>query len=123
MLSGSAARHTIGRMAVEMGAVLIERDAELAEMEALIEAAVTGFGRLLWIEGPAGIGKTRLVGLARERGVARGLCVLSAQGGDLERNAPWGVARELFAAVLRDAEPREQQRLFTGVASRARAPL
>jgi predicted ATPase len=110
-------------MAVDVVADLFERDAELAELDALVDAAVAGSGRLLWVEGPAGIGKTRLAGVARERGVARGLVVLRAQGGELERNAPWGIARELLAGVLLDAEPGERERLLTGVAAHARAPL
>ena len=110
-------------MSVDVVADLVERDAELAEIEALVEAASAGSGRLLWIEGPAGIGKTRLVGGAREQGVARGLVVLHARGGELERNAPWGIARELLAGVILDAKKGERQRLLSGVAAHARGPL
>ena len=40
---------------------------------------------MLWIEGPAGIGKSRLVDEARELSHVAGLQVLSARAGELER--------------------------------------
>ena len=49
-------------------AVLIERDAELERLDALIEDVLAGRGRVVAIEGPAGIGKSSLVAaLARQR--------------------------------------------------------
>ena len=44
------------------GPVLLEREAELAALRAMIEVARGGNGRFVAIEGNAGIGKTRLVG-------------------------------------------------------------
>jgi predicted ATPase len=41
--------------------VLLERDEELARIERAPEAAREGAGALVLVEGPAGIGKTRLV--------------------------------------------------------------
>ena len=63
---------------------LLERDAELAALDALIAAAPAG-GRLLAIEGPAGIGKTRLLAEARIAVRAAGMQVLAARGSELER--------------------------------------
>ncbi len=54
-------RATAPRQVAAHAADLLERDAELAALDALIAAAAAG-GRLLAIEGPAGIGKTRLLG-------------------------------------------------------------
>ncbi len=47
--------------------VLIERESELAVLDEVVRAAASGQGAAALIEGEAGIGKTRLVGLARAR--------------------------------------------------------
>jgi DNA-binding NarL/FixJ family response regulator len=75
---------------------LLERDQELASLGALISEAAAGEARLAVIEGPAGIGKTRLVAEARRMAAEAGFRVLSAQGGELEREFPFGVVRQLF---------------------------
>ena len=46
---------------------LLERDAELAALDGLVGEAADGRGRLVLIEGPAGIGKTGLLTGLRER--------------------------------------------------------
>jgi predicted ATPase len=66
------------------------------------------------IEGPAGIGKTRLLAAARERG-ARGMTVLTARCSELEREFSFGAIRQLFEPVARDAERRA--RLLAGAAA------
>jgi predicted ATPase len=81
-------------------AALYEREDELA---ALAEARA-GTGGLVVVEGPAGIGKSRLLAEARADAAGRGMTVLTARGTDLEREAPFGVVAELFAAV-RTATP------------------
>src|SRR3954464_7178393 len=60
---------------------LVEREAEIAALADVTAACAAGGGRLLAIEGPAGIGKTRLVAAARDAARAGGLTVLSARGG------------------------------------------
>jgi hypothetical protein len=54
---GHAASRTIG----DVGGGLVDRDAELAELGALLERAPRRDGGALLFEGPAGIGKTALV--------------------------------------------------------------
>ncbi len=74
---------------------ILERDSELARIADALDSAVAGNGRVLVIEGPAGIGKTRLVrearGLARQRGFGR----LQATGDDTETSMAWGVVRQM----------------------------
>src|SRR5262245_37695643 len=82
---------------------LLEREAELAALEWLIDEAEDGRGRVVLIEGPAGIGKTRLLAEARER-AARRMTILSARCGELERDFSFGAVRELFEAGARDTE-------------------
>lgn len=80
---------------------LLERDEELARLEAGIAAARTGSGGLLLIEGPGGIGKSALLAaaaaLAAERGVAR----LSARATEIERELPFGAIGQLLEGHLR----------------------
>jgi DNA-binding CsgD family transcriptional regulator len=79
---------------------LVERDRELAELDALIEAAVSGHGELVLLAGAPGIGKTRLLAEAAERASEAGLEVMAARGGVLEIDHPFGVARQLLDSVL-----------------------
>jgi DNA-binding CsgD family transcriptional regulator len=103
--------------ATARGGLLLEREGELASLEALIDEAAAGEARLALIEGPAGIGKTRLVAEARRRAAEKGFQVLGAQGGELERGFPFGVVRQLFEpAVVAD-----EAQALAGAAGPARA--
>ena len=75
---------------------LLEREAELAALDAAIDAARRGAGRLVVVEGPAGIGKSRLLAVAGHRAQERGMAVLRARGGELEREFAYGIVRQLF---------------------------
>src|SRR5262249_5143357 len=63
---------------------LCEREGELARVDALMTTARAGRGGVLLITGPAGIGKTVLLGAARERAGQAGMRVLAGRGGELE---------------------------------------
>jgi class 3 adenylate cyclase len=97
---------------------LLERDAELGALDALIAAAPAG-GRLLAVEGPAGIGKTRLLAEARAHAQEAGMQVLSARGSELEQEFSFGAVRQLFEPLLAAATPEERAALLTGAASLA----
>ena len=75
--------------------VLVEREHELAELERLLALAHTGEGRLAYVEGPAGIGKTGLLLALRDRAEAAQVLVLEARAGVLERENGFGVVRQL----------------------------
>jgi len=79
---------------------LLERDAALAMIDRRLRDAIAGRGSLLLIEGPAGIGKTRLVLAAGQHGRELGLTTLSARGSELERDFAYGLIRQLFEAPL-----------------------
>ena len=89
---------------------LEERDAEIAAVGRVLD----GGGGGLLIEGPPGIGKTRLLGAARA--LADGRLVLSARGSELERDFPFAVVRQLLEPVVRDEH-------FGGAAALARPVL
>jgi hypothetical protein len=63
---------------------LFERKAELGRIDALLALAQAGSGDMLLITGPAGIGKSVLLGVARERARLAGMRVLSGSGRELE---------------------------------------
>ncbi|MGH3047133.1 MAG: BREX system ATP-binding domain-containing protein, partial [Gaiellaceae bacterium] len=79
---------------------LLERDAELAALDAAVEAVAGGAGCVVAIEGAAGIGKTSLLRRARERAADRGFRVLAGRGSELEQTFPFGLVRQLFEPVV-----------------------
>lgn len=97
----------------------LERNRELATLHAVIDAAIDSTGGVVLLEGAGGIGKTLLLGLAAQRAQARGMTVLRARGGELERQFPFGVALQLFEPYLSSATPRSRSRIFAGAAAHA----
>jgi predicted ATPase len=98
---------------------LRERGLELEAIEDGLSAAGAGEGRLLAVEGPAGIGKTTLLAAARERAAAAGMTVLSARGSELERDFAWGVVHQLVEPMLYRAGAAHRKRWFAGAAALA----
>jgi DNA-binding CsgD family transcriptional regulator len=98
---------------------LFEREGELARVDALLAAARAGGGGVLLVTGPAGIGKTALLGAARERASQAGMRVLAGRGGELESGFSFGVARQLFEPLLAGAGAAEREALLAGAARRA----
>jgi DNA-binding CsgD family transcriptional regulator len=99
---------------------LLEREHELEAIDAAISAAADGKAGLVLVEGPAGIGKSRLLAEARMLGEHYELAVRSARGGELERDFPFGVVRQLFESQL--VTEGERLRLLSGAAEGA-APV
>src|SRR5215213_8612769 len=85
---------------------LLERERELVELEAA-----------------AGLGKTRLLQVARERGGAAGMRVLHARATELERDFPFALARQLFEPALAGLDESSREALFEGAAGAARSAL
>jgi hypothetical protein len=100
---------------------LLERTAELRALAAALEAACSGTGAVVLVEGAAGIGKTSLLNAARHRAQARGMAVLSASGSQLERSFAMGVVRQCFEPELRRHERPET--LLAGAAGLAARAL
>ena len=101
---------------------LLERAAERGRIAAALEAARAGGGALLAIEGEAGIGKTRLLALARELAGER-FEVLSARGAELEQRLAYGVCTQLFERRLAAMSPGEREQVLAGAAVHAQAAL
>ena len=102
----------------------LEREHELDRIAAALDAAAAGTGRAVVIEGPPGIGKTRLVEDARALGKLRGFGRLGAAGDELERAIPWSVLRQIVERSLWRQRPEHRARLLTeGAAATALAAL
>jgi DNA-binding CsgD family transcriptional regulator/tetratricopeptide (TPR) repeat protein len=68
---------------------LVGRRVELATLEEIVRC-LPGGGRLVVVEGEAGIGKSRLIEAAAQMGRDAGLTVLSSQAEQLETHRPFG---------------------------------
>jgi DNA-binding NarL/FixJ family response regulator len=102
--------------------VLLDRDAELGELGRRIESARRGSGRVIVIEGPAGIGKSTLLAAAGRAARADGTIVLDARCSPLEQHAAWGTAQQLFEPLRTGPEWDELTVGAAGLAERALAP-
>jgi DNA-binding CsgD family transcriptional regulator len=96
---------------------LLERESDLAALEAVVAAA--DGGRLLAIEGPPGIGKTALIAEAKALAQRAGAEVLSGRGSELERSFSYGVVRQLFEPLLASLPAEERAGLLSGAAALA----
>ncbi|HEY8582510.1 MAG TPA: AAA family ATPase [Capillimicrobium sp.] len=100
------------------GDILVERDAELAQLERATARALSESGGLAVVEGPAGIGKSRLLAAHRASARGAGATVLLARGGELEAEVPYAIVRQLFERTL----AARADELLVG-AARAAAPI
>src|SRR3954447_12235175 len=81
-------------------AALLERDAELGRLGALLGDAGEGRGGVVLIEGPPGIGKTGLLDAARIQARALGATTLAARASELDRDFPFAVVRQLLEPLV-----------------------
>jgi hypothetical protein len=100
--------------------LLVERERELAAVEALLERR----GGLLVVVGGAGIGKTSpLLDAACRRAQDLHYEILRARGSELEADFAFGVVRQLFERRLAGSDPEEREALFFGPAAAVRPLL
>ncbi len=95
---------------------MVEREVELAVLAHAVESAASGQGRLVLVEGPPGIGKSRLLRANRAQARAEGFTVVHARGGELERDFAFGVVRQLFE---REVAGERREELLAGAAANA----
>jgi DNA-binding CsgD family transcriptional regulator len=103
--------------------LLVERGGELAEIDAALAATAVGEGSVVVLEGPAGIGKTALLGAADERAPAAGVVTFAGRAVELEGGFPYGVVRQLLEPTLRAARDDRRTSLLAGAAALAQGPL
>ncbi|MEN3537592.1 AAA family ATPase [Microbispora sp. ZYX-F-249] len=90
---------------------MVEREAELALLEALLAGAVMGRGRVALVDGAVATGKSMLLHTFAEQAIELGALAVSATGSPLERDMPLGVLRQL----VEDAPlmPQERERALS----------
>ena len=101
--------------------LLCEREDELAVARRAVSEAAAGEGRVVLIEGPPGIGKTRLLDVAADLATRAGFEVQHARGDDLESGFAYGVLRQLLAPCLARLDPSVRAVVLDGPASAAAA--
>lgn len=109
-----------------LGAVhsILERETELGRISDLVEQVTQGGqGATLVMEGPAGIGKTRLADALRGVAAEHGMEVCLARGAELERGFPFGLVRQLLDPPLAGAEAARRSELLDGAAALALGAL
>jgi AAA ATPase domain len=104
---------------VGRGRAVLEREAELSDIEAAVAHACAGRGSLVVVEGQAGIGKSALVAVARDAAATAGARVLRARGGELERDFAFGVVRQRLEPALAEAPAAVRDDVFGGLAGEA----
>lgn len=83
------------------GAELVGREQDLAALSGLLDGVADGVGGCAVVEGPAGIGKSRLLKAVTEEAGARGMAVAFARPAELDRIAPLGA----LLRALRTGDP------------------
>ena len=99
---------------------LLEREGELGTLRGMVDEARLGRGGTVVVEGAAGSGKTALLRRLREE--SSDVRVLRAVGGELEREFPFGVVRQLFEREVHGASGERRAALLAGAAAHA-APV
>lgn len=99
---------------------LLERHDELTALRNALGAAARGVGALVVVEGPAGIGKSRLLASVPAQGID--VEVWRARGSELDCHSAFLLAAQLFGPAAADATDAERQSMFAGQA-RLAAPL
>ena len=95
---------------------LLEREAQLAAADVDLHRLAAGTGRVMLLEGPAGIGKTALLAAIGERARGFGVSVHHASGDDLLSSLPYGVATRLLLPAVSGLEPAARRALMDGPA-------
>src|SRR4029450_1406749 len=98
-------------------ALLLEREAQVAALEALADAARSGGGRFAVIEGTAATRKPRLPAEARAIAGSGGMRVLLARGGEFEGAFAYAIVRQLFEPLLASASADLRAELLSGPAA------
>jgi DNA-binding CsgD family transcriptional regulator len=97
---------------------LIGREQELAALTGALGAADEG-GRVVIVEGEAGVGKTVLLATLGAAARGAGTTVLRARGGELERGEGFGIARRLLERIVSEAVDGRRPELLDGAAAHA----
>ncbi|MEU1184338.1 BTAD domain-containing putative transcriptional regulator [Streptomyces sp. NPDC005820] len=96
---------------------LVDRDRQLAELGDCLTGALKGTAGVAIVEGPAGIGKSRLLTEVRRMATDRKVLTLAARGSQREKDYGYGAVRQLFEQLV----VRRGGGLMTGAAASSAA--
>ena len=99
------------------------RVTEMSRVDELIASATAGAGGTVIIEGPAGIGKTRILSEARARARAAGLLVAAGSADELDQVTPWGVLLRAFGTAEPPLLPGSALTRLEGLADQRRSAV
>jgi DNA-binding CsgD family transcriptional regulator/tetratricopeptide (TPR) repeat protein len=102
--------------------ILVGRSAELAALQACIQAPTRGQGSVVLLSGEAGIGKSRLVAELQRSAEAPGFQLLSGQCFPADRSCPYAPLLDLVRTFLAPLSP-AQITTVLGSSARALVPL
>ncbi|WP_431041032.1 ATP-binding protein [Streptomyces sp. P1-3] len=100
------------------GRRLLERESELDAVDSILDDlcgagdGLVGTGGVIAFAGPAGVGKTVLLGELRRGALDRACTVLSARGGEHEQGVAFHVVRQLVQPLLAAAAEEEQRAIL-----------
>ena len=103
--------------------VLLEREREIGVLSEALDRACDGNGAIVVIEGHAGIGKSRLLEATTREARERGLLCMRGRGAELEREMPFGVARQVLGRAALELEHSDRESLLEGLAAGAGSVL
>jgi DNA-binding CsgD family transcriptional regulator len=86
-------------------APLVGRRDELARLTAAIDEAEKGSGRVIFISGEGGVGKTRLAAAAADVAAARGWSIAIGRAYPVETGVPYALFSDALLPLVRKIEP------------------
>jgi len=98
---------------------LVDRAREMVALRRMVDEVANGRPGCVLVEGPAGIGKSRLLVEAMRLARSAEVRVLSARGTQLERSFGFGAVRQLFESCINDPAAGDTT-LLAGAASVAK---
>jgi DNA-binding CsgD family transcriptional regulator/tetratricopeptide (TPR) repeat protein len=102
-------------LAAEQSASLIGRTSELSRISAALQAVAGGQGRVLFVSGQPGIGKTTLAREALTMARSRGFVALEGRAHALEGGLGYAPLVDALGSFLRSLDPAERGRLVSGL--------
>jgi len=104
---------------VSSASEILERDGELEGIANALDSATKGAGRVVVVEGVAGIGKTRLIHETRDLARLRGFGRLQGTGDETETAMAWGVVRQMVERSVSRYSGEIRAAILDGPAGRA----
>ena len=95
---------------------LLGREGELHRLADAVDRLLDPASSVVLLRGSAGIGKTALLDATCALATRAGATVLRACGGELEREFPYGVVRQLFERALRSMPDLDRETVLSGAA-------